>query len=601
MITKLNLKSLLALVILFSTNILISADTKYKVRRGDTIESIAKKYNTTVQQIKDMNYSIDRIFVGMTLNLPDEEERTIKHEKKGFRWICLKKKNLWEDSYMAVLSINGDTIIPYSLGCRYISYKDAGEYGGTFHLSKNMRKKYSYNIIAVYDLTGEPIIPFDREFVGYIDQTVYKNQKLFFKVGINNNRGKKKKDNPSKFGILDVDGDFIINPIYKDLFITKNYILADNKQLEIPYKVNSGKNETIRSNNQSAINMSLVSYQNLPQNRIIHTENDGFFWTEISNGYYSGAEDSYGQIIFPISEGYNKIQYIPIPNRTGIFIVSKQFYNTLVYKGVYDIEGKVIIDLKNEYQIINYREFFPEIPGCLIAQKRDFSDYSLFDIYGQRIIGNYEYDFLTYDLNQGFCWKGIPINVTIDKDGRADTFNQLSLSYVERGIKRSHNKSLSRTSVIQNDIVSNNTTFPQTSTMVFTGPNILNTMPVFGTISTKNFKEEYEEFCRNHKKADGSDYSYEEYLAIRYPLNNTINDSNIFPDNSSNQVNKSKQLNYHSCGLCHGSGKCQACDGTGIFKDKTFGTGSQGKKCKVCNESGICPHCHGDKGYYRHY
>lgn len=77
MITVTNLKMLLALIILISSNILISADTKYKVRRGDTIESIAQKYNTSVQQIKDMNYSIDRIFVGMTLNLPDKEENSI--------------------------------------------------------------------------------------------------------------------------------------------------------------------------------------------------------------------------------------------------------------------------------------------------------------------------------------------------------------------------------------------------------------------------------------------------------------------------------------------------------------------------------------------
>ena len=101
---------------------------------------------------------------------------------------------------------------------------------------------------------------------------------------------------------------------------------------------------------------------------------------------------------------------------------------------------------------------------------------------------------------------------------------------------------------------------------------------------------------------DDADVAYTNYLlAVQNEMNGSNSNSSIDKSSTSHQETKSDQLNYHSCGLCHGSGKCQACDGTGIFKDKTFGTGSQGKKCKVCNGSGICPHCHGDKGYYRHY
>lgn len=141
-----------------------------------------------------------------------------------------------------------------------------------------------------------------------------------------------------------------------------------------------------------------------------------------------------------------------------------------------------------------------------------------------------------------------------------------------------------------------------TKGMTNPSPNIMNTMPS-STISTRNYKEEYEEFCRTHKKPNGSDYSFEEYLAIRYPVNNNYIDNSVtFPSGTTtDKDSKSTKLNYYTCGLCHGTGKCQACDGTGIFKDKMFGTGSSGKKCTVCSGTGICPHCHGDKGYYRHY
>ncbi|SCC22620.1 LysM domain-containing protein, partial [[Bacillus] enclensis] len=44
--------------------------TTYKVKKGDTLSAIAKKYNTTVSKLKKANKLIsDRIYVGESLKI----------------------------------------------------------------------------------------------------------------------------------------------------------------------------------------------------------------------------------------------------------------------------------------------------------------------------------------------------------------------------------------------------------------------------------------------------------------------------------------------------------------------------------------------------
>lgn len=61
---------------IYLTNKLVNEDTNYyKVKAGDTLYSIAKKYNTTVDKLKDINNLItNTLQIGDTLKLPTAEE-----------------------------------------------------------------------------------------------------------------------------------------------------------------------------------------------------------------------------------------------------------------------------------------------------------------------------------------------------------------------------------------------------------------------------------------------------------------------------------------------------------------------------------------------
>ena len=48
------------------------SDSSYKVKNGDSLEKIAKAYQTSVQTLKDLNgISSDKIRVGQTLKIPN--------------------------------------------------------------------------------------------------------------------------------------------------------------------------------------------------------------------------------------------------------------------------------------------------------------------------------------------------------------------------------------------------------------------------------------------------------------------------------------------------------------------------------------------------
>lgn len=55
-----------------ATVIMATTDRMYRVKEGDNLEKIAKKNNSTVRAIKELNnLNSDRIFVGQRLKLPD--------------------------------------------------------------------------------------------------------------------------------------------------------------------------------------------------------------------------------------------------------------------------------------------------------------------------------------------------------------------------------------------------------------------------------------------------------------------------------------------------------------------------------------------------
>ncbi len=137
-----------------------------------------------------------------------------------------------------------------------------------------------------------------------------------------------------------------------------------------------------------------------------------------------------------------------------------------------------------------------------------------------------------------------------------------------------------------------------------TGPNVnynLNTLLdprlAMMQVQTQNISE-YNSFCYYNKKADGSNYSYDEWMNMKaqaYALTqNSMNDTN---NTQSSSIGKKDKTHKTSCSLCKGTGR--------IAKDTNpaqFRINNGKEKCQECGEwfpaswghtHVTCPVCHG--------
>lgn len=123
-------------------------------------------------------------------------------------------------------------------------------------------------------------------------------------------------------------------------------------------------------------------------------------------------------------------------------------------------------------------------------------------------------------------------------------------------------------------------------------------MEKYASQSFENFKRqqelqnkaEYDAFSRVSKKADGSDYSYDEWMQMKinsyYQAQSESEQTTT--ENGTNPIQPHQVTK--SCPLCHGSGKCPTCNGTHRMNYE-FGSGTL--ECPNCEHDGKCRSCGG--------
>lgn len=123
------------------------------------------------------------------------------------------------------------------------------------------------------------------------------------------------------------------------------------------------------------------------------------------------------------------------------------------------------------------------------------------------------------------------------------------------------------------------------------------------SISQVNAKEEqeYQEFCRYNKKSDGSNYTKDEWRALKGQAIQNMKEGNQGYSNNSSGTNSSSSSSSRTCrklsvsdeAHCNGTGVCPKCNGKKRYYDNSFGLDNWVDPCVVCNGSGKCPSCHG--------
>ncbi len=93
--SKTMIKKTILLLFLFVANItacMAQTVITHTIQRGETIESIAKKYGITVEELKKENPTLERMhYVGMSLKIPMTSQ---SKQKEGMRNVSIEKKEL---------------------------------------------------------------------------------------------------------------------------------------------------------------------------------------------------------------------------------------------------------------------------------------------------------------------------------------------------------------------------------------------------------------------------------------------------------------------------------------------------------------------------
>ena len=77
------MKRILLLLIISALTVSVMAQKSHSVKQGETIESIAKQYNVTVDEIKKQNPNAELFFPGLILSIPKStvSNKTVEEAK----------------------------------------------------------------------------------------------------------------------------------------------------------------------------------------------------------------------------------------------------------------------------------------------------------------------------------------------------------------------------------------------------------------------------------------------------------------------------------------------------------------------------------------
>lgn len=117
-------------------------------------------------------------------------------------------------------------------------------------------------------------------------------------------------------------------------------------------------------------------------------------------------------------------------------------------------------------------------------------------------------------------------------------------------------------------------------------------------------EQQYQEFCKYNKKADGSNYTKDEWhafvgQAIQYSKSKdssgkiSTTTSNGFSSSATSSSRRCMKLTATDLAHCNGNGKCTRCNGKGRYYDTSYGNAHWVDPCNICGGNGKCPSCHG--------
>lgn len=117
-------------------------------------------------------------------------------------------------------------------------------------------------------------------------------------------------------------------------------------------------------------------------------------------------------------------------------------------------------------------------------------------------------------------------------------------------------------------------------------------------------EQQYQQFCKFNKKADGSNYTKSEWRTLvgqaiqnsksgSYSTSTTTSYGGGTNNSSTSTSRRCMKLNVSDLAHCNGDGKCARCNGKGRYYDTSFGNGRWVDPCIHCKGNGKCPTCHG--------
>ena len=139
----------------------------YTVKKGDTLYGISRKYNTTVQEIIDLNYLKDtNLTPGMVIRIPE---------------IYTKEEEMYMPNYINYIVKKGDTL--YSIADKYgidinLLIKDNGLESNILKLGQLLRIRSSEEIEEIEECFGPSYTP-PSNIMNVINYTVKKGDNLY--------------------------------------------------------------------------------------------------------------------------------------------------------------------------------------------------------------------------------------------------------------------------------------------------------------------------------------------------------------------------------------------------------------------------------------